>query len=48
MENTRPQPTSIPFRNPMKNSRMATTVSTDSTRFATKPSFALADCSPWS
>ena len=48
IEKTNPLPISTPFLNPIKNNRIATTVSTEITRFKINPSFATADSCPWS
>ena len=48
IENTNPLPTNKPFLKPMKKSRMATTVITDTIRLIIKPWLAMADSCPWS
>ena len=48
IEKISPLPISRPLRRPMKKSRMATTVSTEITRFQTKPRLATSDSWPWS
>ena len=46
MENTNPLPTSKPFLKPMKKSRIATTVITETIRLMIKPWLAMADSWP--